>query len=317
MEIAILQHNMTVRSSVWMMALGVYLAATSASAAILPTVGSGTLVAQFQANASTVTFDANNHVSSWTAANDNSIVLNATGSAHPQMIAYDATGMNGQPTIVVNDGPAGTINRVLQGAIPGTRTATTIFWLGYYAPDRDGQPGDGSYAYSYGVDGADGTQFDHQYEGFNNRIELWGGNGTQSGDVISGYNDQYTIWHTYYGQGTGNGHQAFANGTDLNVPTPNGGNYSVSGDLILFGYQNASGVSGGFNFVGNMSELLIYDGLLNAADTAAILAYLHDRQLAVSSNLVVPEPTSAALLSCGALGLLVVGRCRRFRGKAA
>ena len=270
------------------------------SASALPVVTSGSLVAHFEASPATVGVDANGNVLSWTASNDPAVMLSAFGS-DPANIRYSPTaGFSGGPAIVVNDFAPGGVddNQVLRGTIPGSHAAVTIFWHGFYAPGRDGSLNDGAgqYAYSWGADGVDGSQMDHQTD--DGRIELFGGNGTQTGNDISGRESTYTVWHTFYGTDpTGAGHAAFADGTDLGVPSPNGGVYNVSGNLQLFGFQNASGTSDGFNFVGNMSQLIIYDGILDQTDVDAVTQFL------TTPAAAVPEPRPLALLAIG-LGLL-------------
>lgn len=273
----------------------------------LPIVGSGTLVAHFRASDSSVARNGSGHVTSWTADNNPAIVLNAAGTNHPGNISYSATGMNGAPEIVVAD--LSTQDRYLTGAIPGTRTATTMFWLGFYS----GPTGltSGQYVYSYGVDGSDGSQMDHQYD--IGRFQLWGGGGTQSGADITGFNNIRTVWTTFYGEGTGNGHSAFANTTNLNVTSPNGGNYSVSGNLQLFGYQNSAGVGGGFNFNGRIGELIIYDGILNSTDVDAVRAYLQLRSQGDLGDPVpaaIPEPGTWGLMSMALAGVAAYRRRR-------
>lgn len=276
----------------------------------IPVVGSGTMVAHFRASDAKVARDGSGNVTTWTADNNAAIVLTSTGPK-PSNIAYSATGMNGAPEIVVNDF-APNDNQFLTGAITGTRTATTIFWLGHYSPGRGGSLGDsaGQYVYSYGTNGADGSQMDHQIDG--GVFQLFGGSGTQSGDNIAGFNSIRTVWTTFYGQGTGNAHSAFAGTTNLNVASPNGGNYSASGNLILFGFQ-ATNTSSGFNFVGNIAELIIYDGILSSQDVDAIRGYLQlraggDLGEPVTSN-VVPEPATWGMMSIALAG--VVARRRR------
>lgn len=277
--------------------------AGAAWATPLPSVGSGTLVAHFRASDAKVGRDVSGSVTSWTADNNAAIVLTATGNSASNIV-YNANGMNGAPEIVVND-PVST-NQYLTGAIPGTRTAATIFWLGYYSPGRNGSLGDGSgqYAYSYGADGADGSQMDHQID--SGVFQLFGGGGTQSGANIAGFNSIRTVWTTFYGQGTGNGHSAFAGATNLNIASPNGGNYSVSGNLNLFAFQTTTGSSSGFNFVGNIGELIIYDGILSSTDVDAIRGYLQLRaggDLGEPVTSAIPEPTTWSLMSIALAGL--------------
>jgi len=236
-----------------------------------PVVGSGALVAHFRADATTVATDPQGNVISWTAANNNAIILNGTGTPLSN-IRFNPTGMSGKPTVEVHDFTGQ--DRVLSGSIAGTRTATTIIWLGYFSPTRNGALGDGSgqYIYCYGADGPDGSQLDMQID--NNNVEVFGGSGTQLGDPINQWNYQYSVWRAYYGTGTGNGQAIFVNRINLNLPPTITANFNVTGNLMLFGFQNSTGASGGFNFVGNLSSLLIYDGILNAADTLAIENFL-------------------------------------------
>ena len=266
-------------------------------AATPPAVTSGTLVAQFQADESFLSLDGSGtDVASWTAANDNSIVLTRTGSAASNSnISFDSSEMGGNGAVLVNDFSGD--NLVLQGAMPGTRTATTVFFLGHFSPGRDGSFTDatfGQYIYSYGADGADGTQLDLQTEAGN--AELFGGAGTQIVGNISGNVGNYTIYRVEYGGGSGADWAVYANDSLVGSGT-NGGNYSVSGDLILFGYQNSGGASGGFNFVGNVGELLFYDGVLDSTDVAAVESYLAGR--------IIPEPSTFVLSVLGLIGCAV------------
>ncbi len=272
--------------------------ATTGIASTLPAVTSGTLVAQFDPDPAYLSLDGSGtDVASWTAANDNSIVLSRTGTAVSNSnISFDASELGGNGAVVVNDFSGD--NLVLQGAVPGTRTASTAFFLGYFSPGRDGSLGDGSgqYVYSYGTDGDDGTQLDFQIDDGN--AELFGGSGTQGVGDISGNNGEYTVYRVESGSGGGADWAVYADGGLVGSGT-NGANYSVSGDLILFGYQNSSGVSGGFNFVGNVGQLLIYDGVLDSTDTAAVERYLAAK---------IPEPSAIAMV---AVGLISCGGFRR------
>ena len=182
--------------------------------------------------------------------------------------------MGGNGAVLVNDFSGD--NLVLQGAIPGTRTASTVFFLGYFDPGRGGSSGDGSgqYIYSYGADGPTGSQLDFQID--DGRAEIYGGGGTQDAGDISGNNGVYTVYRVESGGGGGDDWAVYADG-GLVGSGNEGTNYSVSGDLILFGYQNGSGVSGGYNFVGNVGELLIYDGNLDSTDIGAVESYLMGR----------------------------------------
>ena len=278
--------------------LTTFTSASIVTAAPLPTLAG--LVAHFQASAENVSVGMNGDVESWTATNNNTIVLNRTGTAASNSnIQYNPTGMNGSPTIEVNDFTGD--NLVLQGSlnVGGTLTQATWFWLGYFSPGRDGSLNDGSgqYIYSYGVDGADGTQMDFQTD--DGISEVYSGNITQSS-----FEGEYTVWRAVYGAGGGGDeHSAFANGNDLNWPSPNSAAYGVDGshNLILFGYQNSAGASGGFNFVGNISELIVYNRVLSPEEVGQVEAYLASR---------IPEPSSFVLLALGVSGAIVMWRSR-------
>jgi hypothetical protein len=106
-------------------------------------------------------------------------------------------------------------------------------------------------------------------------FEIYGGSSTQAGANISDLNGVYSTWMTkFYAAPTTVGHEAYVNGTNLDVGTTSDG-YQTDENLVLFAYQNSSGTgSSGYNFVGNIHQLLIYDGVLDEADTAAVTAYL-------------------------------------------
>lgn len=301
-------HVPTVKSTVAGLSMLFCSVAAVSHAGGLPSVGSGSLVAHFQAGPN-VEVDVDGTVNSWTAENDNAIVLTTIVHEGVNTITYDAAGMNGNPTVVVND-PADN-KASLQGGIGLTAdlTSATIFWLGYFSPGREFSggvslgDGSGQYAYSLGADGADGSQMDNQIDDGN--FEYFGGSGTQTGDPIAALNGQYTVWRSEYYDNvtTDPGHIGYANNTNLNVAA-NGAGYSVptGSELVLFAYQDSGGNGdSGFNFVGNMSELIIYEGNLDPADVEAVESYLRGR---------IPEPSSAALLLMGMLGIAQMGSRR-------
>ena len=98
-----------------------------------------------------------------------------------------------------------------------------------------------------------------------------------------------------------------------------GGTSDVYQDEVLFGTGGATprsgaadsyiGVQGELNqefWDGDIAELLIYDHVLNAADTAAVESYLTAKWFTP-----VPEPSSVMLLGCGVLALAVGRRLSR------
>ncbi|WP_425395332.1 hypothetical protein [Aeoliella sp.] len=239
--------------------------------AMLPAVTSGNLVAHFEATPGSLTLDGADNVLAWQAKNNPAINLAVGGTDDPANIRFNPTGMGPLGTIEVNDFSGD--NRYLRGSLGSDLNGATIFWVGYYQPGRDGSLGDGSgqYAYSLGRAGGQGAQMDHQID--DGRFELYGGGGTQGGNHIDYLNGSYSVFQTNYYPGDP-GHQAFANGFDLNVPSDGGYFVPAAEDLLLFGWQNGSAAAGGYNFVGNMSELIIYDGVLDGPEAAAVYNHL-------------------------------------------
>lgn len=241
-----------------------------------PVVNSADLVAHFVADPTYLDLDASNNVIRWTSTNDPTIQLDAGGTANPENIVYDPSGLGGEGTLVVRD-YAGQ-NRYLRGDLGYTSnlTDTTIFWLGNYHPGAGGSLGDaaGQYAYSLGSAGSQGSQMDHQID--DGAFELYGGSGTQTGDTISYLNGFNTVYRSDYYSGSP-GHVAYANGVELGVANDSGYNVPVGQDLQLFGWQNSSGVAAGYNFVGDFSEMLIYQGRIDDNDATAVHNYLSNK----------------------------------------
>lgn len=256
---------------------GVFVTATTtvALANDPPPVSSGTLVANFASDISTMDFvEGTNEVSAWRAKNNSGIALAGVGATTSNII-FDPTEVNGKGAVVVNDYSGQ--NRHLEGDLGGVSlTAATIFWHGYYSPGRDGSLSDssGQYIYSLGADGANGTQLDAQCDdGF---FEIYGGDSTQRGIDITDWHGQYSIWTTkFYAGPTKVGHDAWVNDVHLGVPVTSDGYALADDNLVLFAYQNSGGSgSSGYNFVGNVHQVLIYDGALDETDTQAIKDYL-------------------------------------------
>lgn len=247
-----------------------------------PEVTSGRLVANFVAVPETLEFLAKSTaVTHWQAANDSQISLVGGGSPASN-ISFDPTGLGGHGVLVVNDWSGD--NRFLRGSLGGELlNDATVFWLGYFDPGRDGSLGDGSgqYVYTFGRSGSDGSQLDNQVD--DGRFEIYGGSGSQTGRDITYLHGADSVWMTrYHGAPTSVGHTAEANGIDLLLPTDGngyaaGGTTSGEDDLLLFGWQDSSGNAAGYNFVGNIHQLLVYDGLLDDNDTAAIMNYLRSK----------------------------------------
>lgn len=259
--------------------------------ATLPDVTSANLVAHFQATPATLQLDVSNNVLAWHATNDPAITLTASGSDDIANIRFDEHGLGGLGTIEVDDFSGD--NRYLRGRLGTDLQGATIFWLGSYQPGRNGSLGDsaGQYAYSIGKAVTQGRQMDHQID--DHLFELYGGGGTQAGTAIDYLNGHDSLFQTnYYSDSPG--HEAFANGYDLSIPADGGYHVSADDDLLLFGWQDSSGSAGGYNFVGNMSDLVIYDGVLEPAEAAVVAEYLTQRLPATPP--LPPEPPAPVKL---------------------
>jgi hypothetical protein len=243
-------------------------------AQMLPNVTSGALVAQFRVDAATVGVGGMGEVTSWAATNDPTLVLTSVGDAALN-IRYGPTRMNGRPTITFTDAQG---DQQLEGMLPAAvdLSAATVFWLGYYSIDDDNL---GRYVYSIGTSvGSGATQLTHQRDNSSNffRVEIYDGSSTFGGDRTDMLEEQYRVWRTVYRAGSVNPkHSAFVDGIDLNVASNTGG-YNVAPDphpIFIGGWE-----SNGFNFYGELAELLVYSGELDSTDVAAIEAYLDQRR---------------------------------------
>ena len=248
----------------------------------LPVVTSGTLVAQFVADSATMDLDASNAVTAWRANNDSSMIeLTASGSGAATNLLYVAGDLNGHGAIQVNDFSGDTL--ALSGSMGNIDLVeSTIFWLGYYAPGRDGSTGDSSglYAYNY-YNGS--SYISHQSD--DGVVEHY--SPTRAGDAIDALEGEYQVW-TSVTYGASPGTSMFVNGVDLNVAPHDG--IASNGDADTFHMFRYS--SSGYNFVGNMHECIIYDGALSAADIAAVEAYLDAKRAPYDG---LPEVSSGAL----------------------
>ncbi len=243
-----------------------------AALAQLPPVSSGTLVLQLKADPVTVTTNGSGHVTSWAASNAGGPTLAATGNA-PENITFDAAGMNGAPTVRFADNTSD--DQWLRGDLAASVALTdaTVFWLGHYAAGA--ADGSGLYVYTIGTSAGTGaSQLSHQQD--SGSVEVYNGQTTFTGANIEAREGRYTVWRTEYRGGTPTvSHAAFADGVDLNVPGNTVG-YNVNPDphpIYVGGWQGQ-----GFNFIGNLSELLVYQGRLDTTDVREVECYLDARR---------------------------------------
>ena len=215
-----------------------------------------------------------NTVVSWTPVDSNGQLLDEMivqsaqkGNGGPELISYDAAGkLSFDDTSVSADG------RYLTGKLSNAETKEfTVFWLGYYkaaAPFA----ASGTYAYNIGLSNTS-HQRDDGKGGF--VIEQYNGT-TYSGDDITKYDDQTTVWSTVL---TADSHSFYANGKNLNLGGMPTNNIKANADIVIGAYS-----SSGYDFVGEIQQLMIFNSALNAVDRKLIENHLYGGEIPGDDN---------------------------------
>ena len=221
------------------------------------------LVAHYDGSKGVETDD--NAVVSWTPVDstgqlmDSMIVQSAQkGNGGSDLISYDGTGkLFFDDTSVAADG------RYLTGKLSNTETKEfTIFWLGHYKADAPFATS-GTYAYNIGLSNTS-HQRDDGKGGF--VVEQYNGI-TYSGNDISEYDDQTTVWSTVL---TADSHSFYANGKNLNLGGMPTNNIKANADIVIGAYS-----SSGYDFVGEIEQLIIFSSALNTKDRKLIENHLY------------------------------------------
>ena len=221
------------------------------------------LVAHYDGSKGVETVD--NAVVSWTPVDstgqlmDSMIVQSAQkGNGGSDLISYDGTGkLFFDDTSVAADG------RYLTGKLSNTETKEfTIFWLGHYNADAPFATS-GTYAYNIGLSNTS-HQRDDGKGGF--VVEQYNGI-TFSGNDISEYDDQTTVWSTVL---TADSHSFYANGKNLNLGGMPTNNIKANADIVIGAYS-----SSGYDFVGEIEQLIIFSSALNTKDRKLIENHLY------------------------------------------
>lgn len=208
--------------------------------------------------------------------------------------------------------------------------AATIFWKGFYSSaNPQGNATLGRYAYNISTAGFTsnvihgGMNHQRRYQSstpdkvasFTTPANTSAGSQTQYGDSIATYNDTSTVWTSEYGYTATdtNSLSFFATDaslmtTNLNVAAPTN-DTTVFADLaaipnlyigaISFPTSTTSG-TGGYSFIGEMEQLIVFEGSLSPTDVAAVQGYL----------VTVPEPSAIGLLAAVATAAAAFGRRR-------
>ena len=235
-------------------------------------------------------------VNSWTPVDGNGSALpgkivaaTAIGAGSPNLISY-----NGSNRLLFDDSDLGSNGRYLSGLLGNTAsTEFTVVWLGHY---KNNAPfaASGTYAYNIGP-----NNISHQRDDFEGgyRVEMYNGT-TYGGADIEALDNTDTVWSTVI---TSSSHAAYANGADLSLEG-NPSNSVVANATINIGAFAASG----YDFVGEMSHLLIFDTALSDVDRALIEDWLSlQREVPSSAPLEIAVSGDTAELTWDGEGHLL------------
>ena len=203
-------------------------------------------------------------VVSWTPidANGDSLdgmIVTSTqrGGGAPELITYDGSGK-----LTFDDTDVGADGRYLEGALSNAESKElTVFWVGNYSADAPFATS-GAYVYNIGINSTS-HQRDDGAGGF--VVEQYNGT-TYAGDDITAYDGVTTVWSTVL---TADSHAFYANGENLNVAGTPSNNVKANASMIIGAYS-----SSGYDFVGEVEQLIIFGSALSDADRKLVESYL-------------------------------------------
>jgi hypothetical protein len=236
------------------------------------------LVAHYDARSGVATTGST--VDSWTPVDGNGaalpgMVTTNTGTGASSLLTYD-----GSQTISFGDATG--VTRRLNGTLSNSASASfTVFWKGFYDASAPFATS-GTYAYNIGL-----SDISHQRDdgGGGFRVEMYNGT-TYAGDDITAYDNTPTVWSTVI---TGSSHFAYANGTNLNLTGTPTNSVAANANIDIGAYS-----SSGYDFVGDMSDLIIFESALSDADRGLVEAHLTN----------IPEPSTTVLVGLCILPLI-------------
>ena len=205
-----------------------------------------------------------NSVISWTPVDangdflDDMIVLSTQrGNAGQELITYDGSGK-----LTFDDTSVGADGRYLEGTLSNSESEDfTVFWVGHYKADAP-YATSGTYVYNIGPSNTS-HQRDDGKGGF--VVEQYNGT-TYSGDDITAYDGVTTVWSTVL---SADSHAFYANGENLNVAGTPSGNIQANASMIIGAYS-----SSGYDFVGEVEQLIIFGSALSDTDRKLVEKYL-------------------------------------------
>ncbi|MCP4950451.1 MAG: hypothetical protein GY922_01185, partial [Proteobacteria bacterium] len=203
-------------------------------------------------------------VVSWTPidANGDSLdgmIVTSTqrGGGAPELITYDGSGK-----LTFDDTDVGADGRYLEGVLSNAESKEfTVFWVGNYSADAPFATS-GTYVYNIGINSTS-HQRDDGAGGF--VVEQYNGT-TYAGDDITAYDGVTTVWSTVL---TADSHAFYANGENLNVGGTPSNNIQANASMLIGAYS-----SSGYDFVGEVEQLIIFGSALSDADRELVEGYL-------------------------------------------
>jgi hypothetical protein len=185
------------------------------------------------------------------------IVSTQRGGGAPELITYDGSGK-----LTFDDTDVGADGRYLEGTLSNAESKEfTVFWVGNYSADAPFATS-GTYVYNIGINSTS-HQRDDGAGGF--VVEQYNGT-TYAGDDITAYDGVTTVWSTVL---TADSHAFYANGENLNVAGTPSNNVKANASMLIGAYS-----SSGYDFVGEVEQLIIFGSALSDADRELVENYL-------------------------------------------
>ena len=237
--------------------------------------------------------DKNGIVISWTPVDGNGSLLNdmilnskQRGGGEENLITTDGSGK-----LIFDDTEITADGRYLEGTLSNKEsTEFTVFWKGFYNSNAPFATS-GTYAYNIGINNTS-HQRDDGKGGF--VVEQYNGK-TYAGDDITPYDEKTTVWSTVL---TANSHTFYANGKNLNVggmPT-----YKIKSNAsIIVGAYSSSG----YDFIGEIEQLIIFETALSKADRKLVEKYLGSTDQDDGGNTEKEKPEISIKRNDGAVEL--------------
>jgi len=203
-------------------------------------------------------------VVSWTPIDGNGdfldeMIVRSTqrGNGGQELIKYGRPGK-----LIFYDTSVGADGRYLEGTLSNAESKEfTVFWLGHYKAEAPFATS-GTYVYNIGPNNTS-HQRDDGKGGF--VVEQYNGT-TYAGDDITAYDRVPTVWSTVL---TADSHAFYANGENLNVGGTPSNNIKANAAIVIGAYS-----SSGYDFVGEVEQLIIFGSAFSDADRKLVENYL-------------------------------------------